>query len=92
MTRTPQCQVPAAVMTILDPCYFILPHLQVHLPSSHNEHRAVPQLHAVSLLTWLIPPGMRPPTLPSPPLNLLLNFQGSGQKPPPPGSTSLIPS
>ena len=31
-----------AVKAIQDPCHFIQPHLQIHLPSSHNDQRALP--------------------------------------------------
>lgn len=39
MTRTPQCQVCVAIQ---DPGHFIRPQLQIHLPSSHNDQRALP--------------------------------------------------
>ena len=81
-----------AVKAIKDLCHFIQPHLQIHLPSSHNQQHVLLQLYTMSLLTWVLPPGIKPFPLPSPPTDPLLDFLGSGQKLPPPGSTSLIPS
>ena len=56
------------VKAIQDPHYFTQPHLQIHLPSNHNE--------------WHTHHVFAPMALPSLPLDLLLNFQGSVQKPP----------